>query len=205
MTKDGNDSDGLGDAYPTLWESHLTNADEGWIRTKCFIPNFIKIWFDMEKSGVVVRSDTHEVCLYEAMFKAGFQLPFILVVRELLGFLNMSPHQLSLNAWRTFFSCVVLWPLALGKEQQLSVKEFMHIYRIQRNPGSSRVYNFQTKRGKFIQLDSKYSSNRQWKNKYFFYLGAVGVCLQREGAGTPSSSWNKYTSRQGIPWACLDP
>ena len=29
MAKDSNDSDGLGDAHPTLWEYKLTNADEG--------------------------------------------------------------------------------------------------------------------------------------------------------------------------------
>jgi hypothetical protein len=61
--------------------------------------------------------------------------------------------------------------LALGKDHQLSVNEFMHVYRIQRNPGSFGVYNFQTKRGKFVQLDSKYSSNWHWKNKYFFVSG----------------------------------
>jgi hypothetical protein len=147
MPKDGNDSDGLGEVHPTLWEVHLTNADQNWIRVECFIPNFIKIRFDMEKSGAVVRLGTHVVCLYEVMFKAGFRLPFIPIVRELLGFLDLAPHQLSPNAWRTFFSCLVLWPLALGKEHQLSVQEFMHIYGIQRNLGSSGVYNFQTKRG----------------------------------------------------------
>ena len=42
------------------------------------------------------------------------------------------------------------------------------MYSIHRNPRGSGVYNFQTKRGKFIQLDTKYSSNRYWKNKFFF-------------------------------------
>jgi hypothetical protein len=116
MPKDGNDSNGLGEVHPALWEAHLTNADESWIRAECFIPSYIKIQFDREKSGTMVRSDTHEVCLYEAMFKAGFRLPFIPIVRGLLGFLDLAPHQLSPNAWRTFFSYLVLWPLALGKE-----------------------------------------------------------------------------------------
>ena len=80
MTKDGNDSDGLGDSHPTLWESKLSAADEAWIRVECYIPRYMKIRFDTEKSGAVVRTDTHEVCLYETMFKAGFRLPFIPVV-----------------------------------------------------------------------------------------------------------------------------
>jgi hypothetical protein len=71
MTKYGNDSDGLGDAHPALWEAKLTKADEHRIRSECFIPKFVKIRFDEAKSGAVVRSDSHEVCLYKTMFKAG--------------------------------------------------------------------------------------------------------------------------------------
>jgi hypothetical protein len=171
MTKDGNDSDGLGDAHPAFWVPHLSTADERRVRKECFIPRFIKLRFDENNSGAVARSDTHEVCVYETMFKAGLRLPFIRIIRELLSFLNLSPHQLSPNAWRTFLSCVVLWPLALGREHTLTIKEFLHIYQLQKNPQSSAVYNFQTKRGKFIQIDSQFSSNPKWKNKYFFVSG----------------------------------
>jgi hypothetical protein len=121
MTKDGNDSDGLGDTHPAFWVSQLSTADESRIRKECFIPSFIKIRLDDNKSGVVARSDSHEVCLYETMFRAGFRLPFIRIVRELLSFLNLSPHQLSPNAWRTFFGCVILWPMALGKQHNLTI------------------------------------------------------------------------------------
>ena len=77
MPKDGNDSDGLGDAHPALWESKLSKAEEHRIRSECFIPKFIKIRFDEEKSDAVVRSECHEVCVYETMFRAGFRLPFL--------------------------------------------------------------------------------------------------------------------------------
>jgi hypothetical protein len=171
MMKDGNDSDGLEDTHPAFWVPHLSTADERRLRKECFIPSFIKLRFDENKSGALARSDTHEVCVYETMFKAGFRLPFVRIIRELLGFLNLSPHQLSPNAWRTFLACVILWPLALGREHTLTVNEFLHIYLLQKNPQSSVAYNFQTKRGKFIQIDSQFSSNPKWKNKYFFVSG----------------------------------
>jgi hypothetical protein len=171
MTKDGHDSDGLGETHPAFWASHLSAADERRIRKECFIPRFIKLRFDENQSGAVARSDTHEACVYEHMFKAGLRLPFIPIFRELLGFLNLSPHQLSPNAWRTFIACVILWPLALGSNHTLTIREFLHIYRLQKNPQSSAAYNFQTKRGKFIQIDSQFSSNPKWKNKYFFISG----------------------------------
>jgi hypothetical protein len=98
MVKDGNDSDGLEETHPAFWVSHLFGADESRIQKKCYIPSFIKIWFDKEKSGVVARSNTHEVYLYKGMFWAGLRLPFIPIVRELLSFLNLSPHQLSPKA-----------------------------------------------------------------------------------------------------------
>ena len=72
MTKDGNDSNRLGNSHPALWESKLTAANKGRIKGECYILCYMKIRFDSEKSGTVVRSDSHEVCLYKTMFKAGF-------------------------------------------------------------------------------------------------------------------------------------
>jgi hypothetical protein len=66
---------------------------------------------------------------------------------------------------------MVLWPLALGKEHQLTAKEFLHLHQVNKNPGGSSVYNFQVRRGKLIQLEPRYSSNRWWKNKFFFASG----------------------------------
>jgi hypothetical protein len=171
MTKDSNDSDGLGETHPAFWASLLSASDERRIGKECHIPSFIKLRFDESQSGAVARSDVHEVCVYEHMFKAGLRLPFIPIIRELLGFLNLSPHQLSPNAWRTFIACVILWPLALGPNHTLTIKEFLHLYRLQKNPQSFAAYNFQTKKGKFIQIDSQFSSNPKWKNKYFFVSG----------------------------------
>ena len=80
MTNDSTDSDGLDDSHLALWKSKISTINEPWIRAKCHISRYMKIRFDTEKSGAVVRTDTHEVCLYETMFKAGFRLPFIPVV-----------------------------------------------------------------------------------------------------------------------------
>ena len=128
MPNDGHDSDGLGDAHPTLWEAKLTRVDERQIRSEGFILRFIKIRFDEEKSGAVVRSDCHEVCLYETMFKAGFRLPFLPMVQELLHYLNLALHQLVPNAWKVLHGCMVLWPIALRKQHQLTVNEFLYLH-----------------------------------------------------------------------------
>jgi hypothetical protein len=76
----GEDSDGLGDAHPAMWESKLSKADERRIRKECFIPPFVKIQFTERGSGAIVHSDRHEVCVYETMFRTGFRLPFLPMV-----------------------------------------------------------------------------------------------------------------------------
>jgi hypothetical protein len=167
----GEDSNGLGNAHPAMWESKLSRADECRVQNECFIPLFILLRFDEKKSGAIVCSDRHEVCVYEAMFRVGFRLPLLPMVQELLNYLDLAPHQLALNAWRYLFSCMVLWPLALGKERQLTVREFLHLHRVHRNLGGSGVYNIHTRWGKFIILEPRYSSNHGWKTKYFFASG----------------------------------
>lgn len=128
MTKDGNDFDGLGDTHPTLWEAKLSKANERRIRTECYIPRFVKIQFDEERKGAIVHSDCHEVCVYEVMFKAGFQLSFLPMVREVHNYLDLAPHRLAPNAWTVLYTCMVLWPLAMGKECQLIEREFLHLH-----------------------------------------------------------------------------
>jgi hypothetical protein len=167
----GEDSDGLGDAHPAMWESRLSRADERRIRQECFIPPFVKVRFAERGAGAIVRSDRHEVCVYETMFRAGFRLPFLPMVRDLLAYLDLSPHQIAPNAWRFLYGCMVLWPLALGKEHQLTAREFLHLHRVHRNPGGSGVYNIQTRRGRLVVLEPRYSSNHGWKTKFFFASG----------------------------------
>jgi hypothetical protein len=45
------------------------------------------------------------------------------------------------------------------------------LHRVHKNLGGVGVYNLQTRREKLIQLEPKYSSNKGWKNKFFFASG----------------------------------
>lgn len=134
MPQDTNyDFNELDESHPPLWEAKWTKANESQIRAECYIPKNIKIHFDLENWGIVVCLDSHEVCLYEAMFQAVFRLPFLFVVCELLHHLDLAPHQPIPNAWGILYDSMVLWPLVLGKGHQLTTKEFLHLYRVQKN------------------------------------------------------------------------
>jgi hypothetical protein len=128
--------------YPGLWRTKTTRADEPQLREKYSIPTSVRLRFGSENEGAMVRSDEHEVCVYEDMFEIGFRLPFPKIVRELLHYLQIAPHQLAPNAWRTFFACVILWPRILGEGHELSIHEFLKIYRPLRNPKTEYVFNF---------------------------------------------------------------
>jgi hypothetical protein len=132
----------------------------------------VQLRFGSENEGAMVRSDEHEICVYEDMFEIGFRLPFPKIVRELLHYLQIAPHQLASNAWRTLFACIILWPRVLGEGHELSVREFLKIYRPLRNPKTEYVFNFQGRQKiKFILLPG-YSSNKHWKERFFFAQGA---------------------------------
>jgi hypothetical protein len=170
--------------YPGLWRTKTTRADESQLREKYSIPTSVQLRFGSENEGAMVRSDEHEICLYEDMFEIGFRLPFPKIVRELLHYLQIAPHQLAPNAWRTLFACIILWPRVLGEGHELSIREFLKIYRPLRNPKTEYVFNFQGRQKvKFILLPG-YSSNKHWKERFFFAQGAW-ECLTTETVADP--------------------
>jgi hypothetical protein len=66
---------------------------------------------------------------------------------------------------------VILWPRVLGEGHELSVREFLKIYRPLRNLKTEYVFNFQGRQKiKFIILLG-YSSNKHWKERFFFAQG----------------------------------
>jgi hypothetical protein len=164
-------ADLLGDSYPGSWRSEITSTDEARLRSSYSIPSSITLRFAAKKTGATVRDGVHEVCVYEDMFKAGFRFPFPRVVQELLHFLQIAPHQLTPNAWKIFFACVVLWPKALGEGKNLSVKEFLKIYELAEVSGAEYLFNFQERRPtKFIRLTGR-SNNKAWRKRFFFAQG----------------------------------
>ena len=94
----GSNFDGMGETYHALWKGHLTKADKRRIRLDCYIPKLVKHCFDEAKQGIVVCTDSHEVCLYETIFWVGFRLPFLPIVRERLHRLGLASYQIAPNA-----------------------------------------------------------------------------------------------------------
>jgi hypothetical protein len=169
----------LWDSYPGSWRSEITSANEARLRNSYSISSLITLQFAAKNTGATVKDDTHEVCVYEDMFKAGFRFPFPRVVRELLHYLQIAPHQLTPNAWKIFFACVVLWPKALGEGKNLSIREFLKIYKLMEVSGAEYLFNFQERRStKFIRLTGR-SNSKAWRKKILFCSRRLGVFFDR--------------------------
>jgi hypothetical protein len=81
-------------SYPRLWKTEITGANEPQLHKAYSIPSSVKLRFDMKDKGAVVHENEHEVCVCEDMFEAGFKFPFPSVVKEMLHYLQIAPHQL---------------------------------------------------------------------------------------------------------------
>jgi hypothetical protein len=81
-----------------LWRIEITCTDEPRLRRAYSIPSSVKLHFNTKNKGAMVHESEHEVCVYKDMFEAGFRFPFSRVVREMLHYLQIAPHQLVPNA-----------------------------------------------------------------------------------------------------------
>uniref|UniRef100_A0A2N9GGL5 Transposase (putative) gypsy type domain-containing protein n=1 Tax=Fagus sylvatica TaxID=28930 RepID=A0A2N9GGL5_FAGSY len=139
-----------------------------------------------------------DVAFYEADFRAGLRFPMQPFVSELLDFLGLAPGQVNPNGWRTIISCMVMWRVNSNGQEDLTVDEFLFCYEPCQIALSRGFWTFKNRDANTRIVQGLPSSDRIWKDGYFFVCGDnwerlpqedprdfVGV---RRSWGTPSSS-----------------
>jgi hypothetical protein len=139
-----------------------------------------------------------DVAFYEADLRAGLRFPVQPFVRELLDFLSLAPGQINPNGWRTIISCMVMWRVSSNGEEDLTVDEFLFCYEPVQIALSRGFWTFKNRDANSRVVQGLPSSDRIWKDGYFFVCGDnwerlpqedprdfVGV---RRSWGTPSRS-----------------
>uniref|UniRef100_A0A2N9J0S8 Transposase (putative) gypsy type domain-containing protein n=1 Tax=Fagus sylvatica TaxID=28930 RepID=A0A2N9J0S8_FAGSY len=139
-----------------------------------------------------------DVAFYEVDLRAGLRFPVQPFVRELLDFLSLAPGQVNPNGWHTIISCMVMWRVNSNGEEDLTVDEFLFCYEPVQIALSRGFWTFKNRDANSRVVQGLPSSDRIWKDGYFFVCGDNWERLPQEDPrdfvrvrrswGTPSSS-----------------
>ena len=120
----------------TIKENHFKT-----LRENFQIPDNIPIRLHY-KSEKYYYDGVEGVGVYEQMLKAGLRFPLSSLNRKLLKCLGLSVNQVSPNAWRVFITMEVLYGAMTNGARSLTVKEFLHCYRLDEIDKSKGMYSF---------------------------------------------------------------
>ena len=114
------------------------------------------------------------------MLKVGLRFPLNSLHHELLKYLGLSISQISPNAWRVFIAMEVLYGAMSNGARSLTVREFLHCYRLDEIDKSKGMYNFVLRKSILKVIYETPDSNRNWKSRYFFLEGDSWMCHPKE-------------------------
>ena len=117
-----------------------------------------------------------DVGVYEQVLKAGLRFPLNSLKRELIQYLGLSVSQISLNALRVFIVMEVLYGAMLDGARSLTVREFLHCYRLDEIDKSKGMYSFVPRKSILKVIYETPDSNHDWKSRYFFLEGDDWMC-----------------------------
>ena len=133
--------------------------------------------------------------MYEQALKAGLRFPLNRLKRELLQHLGLFVSQISPNAWRVFIAMEVLYGAMSNCSRSLTVREFLHYYRLDEINKSRGMYSFVPRKSVLKVIYETSDSNRDWKSRYFFLEGDGWMCHPGETDFMPVDR----------TWGILDP
>ena len=101
----------------------------------------------------------------------GHRLPLNAFAREILNRLGNSPNQLNPNGWQIIMAMQVLWREVFEGNCPLTMDEFLYCYKPFGISQSLGFYQFSAKGSNCRMIRSLPTSDREWKNEFFFISG----------------------------------
>jgi hypothetical protein len=178
--------------------SKINQDDIDRIRRRYQIPDDVVLRIPDSDERACCPKYEGDVAFYEADLRAGLRFPMQPFVRELLDFLGLAPGQVNPNGWRTIISCMVMWRVNSNGQEDLTVDEFLFCYEPCQIALSRGFWTFKNRDANTRIVQGLPSSDRIWKDKYFFVCGDNWERLPQEDPrdfvkvrrswGTPSPS-----------------
>ena len=173
----------------TINEAHFKT-----LRANYQIPDHIPIRLPY-KSEKCYYEGIDGVELYEQVLKASLRFLLNSLHRKLLKYLGLSVSQISPNAWRVFIAIELLYGAMSNGARSLTVREFLHRYRLDEIDKSKGMYSFIPRKSVLKVIYETPDSNRDWKSRYFFLEGDNWMCHPGETDHMPVDK----------TWEILDP
>jgi hypothetical protein len=116
-------------------------------------------------------SHAEDVAFYESALTAGLRFPIQPFIRELLDFLSLAPGQVAPNGWRVIISSMVMWTESSDSLDNITVEEFLYCFESSQITASPSFWTFRNRDNSVKLVEGLPSSNRGWKDGYFFVCG----------------------------------
>ena len=116
-------------------------------------------------------SQVEDVAFYEVTMTAELRFPVQPFIRELLDFLSLAPGQVAPNGWRVIIAFMVMWRECSNWLDDITVEEFLYCFEPSQIAASLGFWTFRNRDNSVKLVEGLPSSNRGWKDGYFFVCG----------------------------------